>query len=117
MAQLSTHVLDTARGLPAAKVLVEARFVRGHVREPLSSATTNAHGRTDVPLLVRDRLEIGIYELVFHVGEYFRRTGVVLTDPPFLDHVVIRIGIADPEGHYHVPLLIAPHGYSTYRGA
>jgi 5-hydroxyisourate hydrolase len=117
MAQLSTHVLDTARGLPAANVLVEARIVRGHVREALSSATTNAHGRTDVPLLARDRLEPGVYELVFHVGEYFRRTGVVLSDPPFLDHVVIRIGVADPDGHYHVPLLIAPYGYSTYRGA
>src|SRR5471032_1277160 len=116
MAQLSTHVLDTARGLPAAAVFVEVHIVRGHAHQPLSSATTNAQGRTDAPLLLRDRLEPGVYELTFHVGEYFRRAGVTLSEPPFLDQVVIRIGIADPEGHYHVPLLISTYAYSTYRG-
>jgi len=116
MAQLSTHVLDTARGLPAAQVLVDVCIVHGSHHEPLSSATTNAQGRTDTPLIARDRLERGVYELTFHVGDYFRRAGFTLTDPPFLDHVVIRIGVADPEGHYHVPLLISPYGYSTYRG-
>ena len=116
MAQLSTHVLDTSRGLPAAGVLVEVRLVRANAHELLSSATTNAQGRTDAPLLAGDRLDPGVYELTFHAGEYFRRTGVALSDPPFLDQVVIRIGIADPKGHYHVPLLISPFGYSTYRG-
>ena len=116
MAQLSTHVLDTARGLPAANVVVEVQIVRGRDRESLSSATTNAQGRTDAPLLAADRLEPGVYELMFHVGDYFRRAGFTLSDPPFLDRVVIRIGVADPAGHYHVPLLISPYGYSTYRG-
>jgi 5-hydroxyisourate hydrolase len=116
MAQLSTHVLDTARGLPAANILVEVQIVRGSHRESLSSATTNAQGRTDAPLLAGERLEPGIYELSFHVGDYFRRAGFTLSDPPFLDRVVIRIGVADPAGHYHVPLLISPYGYSTYRG-
>jgi 5-hydroxyisourate hydrolase len=116
MAQLSTHVLDTARGVPAAGVLVEVRLVGGSPQEPLATATTNAQGRTDAPLIARDRLERGVYELTFHVGDYFRRNGVTLTDPPFLDRVVIRIGVADPAGHYHIPLLVSPYGYTTYRG-
>ena len=116
MAQLSTHVLDTSLGLPAGNVLVQVNIVRGGQHETLAAATTNAQGRTDSPLLARERLEPGIYELTFHVGDYYRRAGVTLTDPAFLDQVVIRIGIADAEGHYHVPLLISPYGYSTYRG-
>jgi 5-hydroxyisourate hydrolase len=116
MSQLTTHVLDTARGLPAANVPVEVHILRGSDRELVSSATTNAQGRTDAPLLAGDRLEPGVYELTFHVGDYFRRAGFTLSDPPFLDRVVIRIGVADPAGHYHVPLLISPYGYSTYRG-
>ena len=114
MAQLSTHVLDTARGIPAAGVLVEVRLVG---REPLATATTNAQGRTDTPLISRDRLECGVYELTFHVGDYFRRSGVMLSDPPFLDRVVIRVGVADPAGQYHIPLLVSPYGYTTYRGS
>ena len=114
MAQLSTHVLDTARGIPAAGVLVEVRLVG---QETLATATTNAQGRTDTPLISRDRLERGVYELTFHVGDYFRRNGVMLTDPPFLDRVVIRVGLADPAGQYHVPLLVSPYGYTTYRGS
>jgi 5-hydroxyisourate hydrolase len=117
MAQLSTHVLDTARGLPAANVLVEVQIIRGRDRESLSSATTNAQGRTDTPLISRDRLERGVYELTFHVGDYFRRNGVMLSDPPFLDRVVIRVGVADPAGQYHIPLLVSPYGYTTYRGS
>jgi 5-hydroxyisourate hydrolase len=114
MAQLSTHVLDTARGIPAAGVLVEVRLVG---QEPLATATTNAQGRTDAPLISRDRLERGVYELTFHVGDYFRRNGIMLSDPPFLDRVVIRVGVADPAGQYHIPLLVSPYGYTTYRGS
>ena len=115
MGHLSTHVLDTARGLPAAGVLIEVRIVRGGESQRVASATTNAQGRTDAPL-IGEPLERGIYELTFHVGEYFRKAGVALSDPPFLDHVVIRVGIADANAAYHVPLLISPYGYTTYRG-
>ena len=81
------------------------------------SAVTNADGRTDAPLLSGDRLEAGIYELTFHVGAYLRASGVALPDPPFLDDIVVRVGIADPHGNYHVPLLLSPYGYSIYRGS
>jgi 5-hydroxyisourate hydrolase len=116
MGDLSTQVLDTARGLPAAGVVVEVRIVRGSESQRIAAATTNAQGRTDAPLVAGDRLERGIYELTFHVGDYFRAAGVALSDPPFLDHVVIRVGIADAAATYHVPLLISPYGYTTYRG-
>jgi 5-hydroxyisourate hydrolase len=117
MARLSTHVLDTARGLPAAGIRVDVHFVRDGTRHQVASGTTNADGRTDAPLLSGDRLETGIYELTFHAGDYFRRAGVKLPKPPFLDEVLIRVGIADATGSYHVPLLLAPYGYSTYRGS
>ena len=117
MARLSTHVLDTSRGTPAAGVDIELHAVRGVDRVRMATAVTNADGRTDAPLLAGDRIEPGIYELTFHAGAYFGRTGVVVSDPPFLDQVVIRFGIADATGHYHVPLLLSPYGYSTYRGS
>jgi 5-hydroxyisourate hydrolase len=117
MARLSTHVLDTARGAPAAGVRIDVHVIRDGGRHRIASATTNADGRTDAPLVAGERLEPGIYELTFHAGAYFTRAGVPLTDPPFLDEVVIRVGIADPAGTYHVPLLLAPYGYSTYRGS
>jgi 5-hydroxyisourate hydrolase len=117
MGRLSTHVLDTARGVPAAGVRIELHVVNGEARRQVATATTNADGRTDTPLLPGERLEAGIYELTFHAGEYFRRAGLGLPDPPFLDLVVVRIGIAEPGGNYHVPLLVAPYGYSTYRGS
>jgi 5-hydroxyisourate hydrolase len=116
MAHLSTHVLDTSRGLPAAGVLVEVRLLRGSESTRVAAATTNAQGRTDAPLIAGERLERGTYELTFNVGDYFRRTGVALSDPPFLDQVVIRVGIADASAGYHIPLLISPYGYTTYRG-
>ena len=116
MGHLSTHVLDTARGLPAAGVVVEVRIVRGSDSRRVAAATTNAQGRTAAPLVAGDRLERGIYELTFHVGDYFRAAGVASSDPPFLDLVVVRVGIADAAGAYHVPLLISPYGYTTYRG-
>jgi 5-hydroxyisourate hydrolase len=117
MARLSTHVLDTSRGMPAAGIDVELHALRGSERTRVAAAVTNADGRTDAPLLTGDRIEPGVYELTFHAGPYFRRVGVVLSEPPFLDHVVIRFGVADPSGHYHVPLLLSPYGYSTYRGS
>lgn len=116
MARLSTHVLDTSRGVPAQGLVVDLHITRGADRQHLAMATTNEEGRTDAPLLSADQLEPGVYEITFHAADYFRRAGVVLTDPPFLGDVVVRIGIADPVGHYHVPLLLSPYGYSTYRG-
>jgi 5-hydroxyisourate hydrolase len=112
MAGLSTHVLDTAAGRPAGGVRVELHTVSNGERRRLDTFATNADGRTSGP-----RLETGVYELVFHAGDYFRAAGIQLPDPPFLDEVVIRFGVADPAGHYHVPLLLAPYGYSTYRGS
>ena len=116
MAKLSTHVLDTSRGTAAAGIAIELCRLVGAERVTIATATTNADGRTDTPLLQGDRIEPGVYELRFHAGDYLRKAGHALTDPPFLDVVVVRVGIADPDGHYHVPLLLSPYGYSTYRG-
>jgi 5-hydroxyisourate hydrolase len=113
MARISTHVLDTARGEPARRLAIELHF-RGKL---VKSAATNTDGRTDQPLISADNLETGVYELTFHAGDYFRSLGIVSADPPFLDEVVIRFGVADPAGNYHVPLLLSPYGYSTYRGS
>ena len=121
MGRLTTHVLDTAAGRPAKGIRIElhrldpsgARVAGG----PLLSLAANADGRCDQPLLEGAALLAGVYELVFHAGRYFAGQGVALPNPPFLDEVVIRFGIADPDGHYHVPLLISPYGYSTYRGS
>jgi 5-hydroxyisourate hydrolase len=117
MARLSTHVLDTSRGAPAAGVELELHLLDAGDRRLVTTAVTNVDGRTDAPLLAGDRIEPGSYELRFHAGAYFERLGVHLTDPPFLDIVVIRFGISDPAGNYHVPLLLSPYGYSTYRGS
>jgi 5-hydroxyisourate hydrolase len=117
MARLSTHVLDTSRGLPAAGVRIELHLLDNGERRQIASAVTNADGRTDQPLLSRDRIDAGIYELTFHAAEYFQASGVALSTPPFLGEVILRIGIADPHGNYHVPLLLSPYGYSTYRGS
>ena len=117
MARFSTHVLDTSRGMPAAGIPVELHFVANGQRRLLATAITNADGRTDAPLLAVERLEVGVYELTFRTGEYLSRSGAALTDPPFLDVVVVRVGVAEPTGHYHVPLLLSPYGYSVYRGS
>jgi 5-hydroxyisourate hydrolase len=117
MARLSTHVLDTSRGVPAAGIRIELHAISGDARRRVAAATTNADGRTDAPLLTGERLETGVYELTFHAGEYFRRVAAGSTDTPFLDEVVVRFGIAEPAGNYHVPLLVAPYGYTTYRGS
>lgn len=116
MGRLSTHVLDTARGLPAAGVVVRLHRMEGERAEPVTERLTNADGRTDTPLL-SGTLAPGRYRLTFEAGEYFRRTGVALPDPPFVDAVQLHFGIADPDGHYHVPLLVSPWAYSTYRGS
>ena len=117
MGRLTTHVLDTSRGAPAGGVVVDLHAVRGDERVKIASVTTNPDGRTDTPLASGNELSAGIYELTFHVAGYFERSGVALTTPPFIGDVVIRVGIADPQGHYHVPLLVSPYGYSTYRGS
>jgi len=118
LAGLTTHVLDTAAGRPAAGVAVRLfRVGPDGAAEPLKEARTNADGRCDAPLLGADELTSGRYRLDFAAGDYFRGTGADLPDPPFLDVVSIGFGVAEPEGHYHVPLLISPYGYSTYRGS
>lgn len=117
MARVSTHVLDTMLGLPAAGVVVELHAVEAGDRRLVARSVTNADGRPDAPLLAGDRIQTGIYELTFRAADYFRRAGILLPDPPFLGEVVIRVGIADPSGNYHVPLLLSPHGYVTYRGS
>ena len=115
MGRLTTHVLDIAHGRPAAGLRIE---LYGDGEEtPLSVAETNADGRCPAPLLEGTAFRAGCYELVFHAGDYLRRLGMELPEPPFLDRVVIRFGIADPDEHYHVPLLLSPFGYSTYRGS
>jgi 2-oxo-4-hydroxy-4-carboxy-5-ureidoimidazoline decarboxylase len=115
--RLSTHVLDTHAGMPAAGVTIELFELVGNRHHRLASVTTNADGRTDQPLISGRPLPIGRYELQFAVGDHFRRRDVPNADPPFLDVVPLRFSIAEPEGHYHVPLLCTPWSYSTYRGS
>jgi 5-hydroxyisourate hydrolase len=115
--RLTTHVLDTTSGQPGAGLVVELFRIEGDARRLLARLTTNADGRTSAPLLAGGDLECGTYELVFHIGGYFRAQGVALSEPAFLDQVPVRFGIADPDRHYHVPLLVSPYGYSTYRGS
>ena len=116
MGFLSTHVLDTAKGRPAAGMLIEL-FRVDDDRRQLGSATTNQDGRCDEPMLEGASFESGEYELVFHAGDYFAADGLALPQPRFLDRVVIRFGVSDASQHYHVPLLISPFAYSTYRGS
>ncbi|TVR07376.1 MAG: hydroxyisourate hydrolase [Salinarimonadaceae bacterium] len=118
MGRLSTHVLDTAHGGPAAGVAVTLdRIADDGARTRLVETRTNADGRTDAPLLAGDAFAPGRYEIVFAIGAYFRAKGVALADPAFLDEVPIRFAIAEADGHYHVPLLASPWGYTTYRGS
>ena len=118
MAGLTTHVLDLSRGVPARGVRIEL-FQLGDdgARLLAAAATTNADGRTDKPLIGPNDARAGKFELVFHAGDYFRAAGVPLADPPFLDVVPIRFTIADANAHYHVPLLVTPWSFSTYRGS
>ena len=113
MGRLTTHVLDTARGRPAAGLTVELWAGSTLVR----TVRTNADGRTDEPLLGGDAFVAGTYRLVFRVGDYFAGSGLAAEGSPFLDQVPVQFGIADPSAHYHVPLLVSPWAYSTYRGS
>lgn len=115
MGRLTTHVLDTARGIPAAGMTVEL-YSLGSNRSLVKTMTTNSNGRTDDAMLEGNAFKAGSYELVFAVGRYFRAAGVA-TDPPFLDDVPVRFTVADKDGHYHVPLLTSPWSYTTYRGS
>lgn len=115
MGRLTTHVLDTASGIPASGVDIRLFTLVGS-RELRASATTNADGRSDAPLLADEQFEAGEYELEFDVGAYFRGRGAELDDPAFLETVVIRFAMRAGE-HYHVPLLVSPWSYSTYRGS
>ena len=113
---LTTHVLDTARGCPAEGVTILLYRVSGNSHRKIAEAVTNADGRTDGPLLDGKKFTAGQYELIFQAGDYLRAAGAV-DDPLFLDQIPIRFGMVDAEAHYHVPLLLSPFGYSTYRGS
>lgn len=116
--RLTTHVLDTAQGRPAAAMGIELWWCAP--QQPirlLKHVITNADGRTDAPLLAAAEFQVGVYQIVFLVGPYFARQSIVTTEPAFLDRVPVQVGIGDLEGHYHVPLLVSPWAYSTYRGS
>lgn len=117
MAGLTTHVLDTAHGCPGSGIRVEVYRVTGTRLELLGSALTNADGRCDAPLLAGPDYRSGVYQLHFHTGDYYRARAHSLAEPAFLDVVVLRFGIDASQAHYHVPLLLSPYGYSTYRGS
>jgi 5-hydroxyisourate hydrolase len=115
--RLTTHVLDIMSGRPGAGLAIELFRLEGDRRQRLLGLTTNDDGRAAAPILQGAELQPGVYELLFHVGDYFRGRGVSLPEPAFLDRVPVRFGIADATRHYHVPLLVSPFGYSTYRGS
>ena len=114
---LTTHVLDTARGMPAEGITILLYRVSGNARDKIAESMTNADGRTDAPILASEQFRTGTYELIFQTGDYLRATGQAEGDILFLDQVPIRFGMSDPDAHYHVPLLLSPFGYSTYRGS
>ncbi|NJO38033.1 MAG: hydroxyisourate hydrolase [Rhizobiales bacterium] len=113
---LTTHVLDTARGCPAAGLRIELYRIDGERRTRLETCITNGDGRTDGPILPEGSFETGVYELVFHAGAYLDQAGTPPERPRFLDLVPIRFGMSEA-GHYHVPLLLSPFSYATYRGS
>ena len=117
MGRLTTHVLDTSWGLPARAMRIELFHRDGAEPVRLVDTRTNADGRCDAPLLEGAAFATGTYELAFHAGDYFAGRGVALPTPRFLDVIVIRFGLSAADAHYHVPLLVSPYGYSTYRGS
>jgi 5-hydroxyisourate hydrolase len=117
MTRLTTHVLDVSAGTPAAGMRIELHTTTSPATRLLADVRTNSDGRCPRPLLEGPDFRAGRYSLVFHVSEYFKSRGVELPDPPFLDRVIVEFGIADITSHYHVPLLVSPWSYSTYRGS
>lgn len=117
MGRLTTHILDTANGCPAAGVRINLFEVTDNGLNELATVKTNDDGRCDSPVLEGEAFGAGVYELQFHVGAYLQSKGADLPSPAFLDVVPIRFGVAAADEHYHVPLLISPYGYSTYRGS
>ena len=114
---LTTHVLDTARGVPASGIRIALYRVSGNSHKMIAEAVTKSDGRTDAPILPKEKFKSGEYELIFFAGEYLDACGVPAENPRFLSTIPIRFGISDAESHYHVPLLLSPFGYSTYRGS
>ena len=114
---LTTHILDTARGVPAAGIKIALYRVSGNSHRKIAEAVTNADGRTDAPILPADKFKTGHYELIFFCGDYLEAAGLAEGEVKFLDQIPIRFGMTDPDAHYHVPLLLSPFGYSTYRGS
>ena len=117
MGRLTTHVLDTARGMPAGNLSIDLYKLVDNSEEKIKSVLTNNDGRCDEPLLEGSSFDSGKYKLVFHAASYLKEKGELLPQTPFLDEVVIAFGIDDAEQHYHVPLLLSAYGYSTYRGS
>ncbi|MGM0984261.1 MAG: hydroxyisourate hydrolase [Pseudomonadota bacterium] len=117
MGYLTTHVLDTAEGRPGQGIRIEIFRLEGENRTRLKELVTNDDGRCDAPLLEGEDFSTGEYELLFHAGDYLRARGVEAEEPRFLDLIPLRFGVADAGQHYHVPLLLSPYGYSTYRGS
>ena len=116
MGFLTTHVLDTARGMPAEGIKIALYRVSGNSHRKIAESVTNSDGRTDAPILPEKSFKTGTYELIFFAGDYLRATGQAGAEPLFLDQVPIRFGMAEDD-HYHVPLLLSPYGMSTYRGS
>lgn len=117
MGRLSTHVLDTATGRPAHGLRIDFSIIEAGATRLIKTIMTNTDGRTDAPLMQDQDMRTGEFEILFHVGDYFRAQGLNLPAPAFIDRVPIRFGIADRDAHYHVPLLATPWSYSTYRGS
>ena len=117
MGRLTTHVLDAAHGCPGSAIKIELYRVDGAQLSLIHRTLTNSDGRCEAPILQGDENVSGVYQLQFHVGAYYRARGLILQEPAFLDVVVLRFGIDAAQSHYHVPLLISPYSYSTYRGS
>jgi len=117
LGRLTTHILDTVRGRPGADIAVDLYRIDDESRRMIKQFRTNDDGRSDGPVVEGDQFTNGHYELVFHVGDYFRNTGLDLSGPPFVENAVVRFAVTDSGEHYHVPLLVTPSSYATYRGS